>query len=202
MPPDVLCPENTTIKDFAYPESHPLHLSNFPTSQRSSISSSDSSGYEDFGGEEYSDDDTLGPEEINRKAVALFDFEPENDNEVPLTEGQIIWISYRHGQGWLVAEDPESGENGLVPEGYVEICFSEGDEEEEEVGRESRTQPQQDVPKPFIPRLLQEYKNPEEDSEWEDTDLEDTSHDNHDASADQFKDTESLDIQMKAAKIQ
>ena len=25
-------------------------------------------------------------------------------------EGQIIWISYRHGQGWLVAEDPILGE--------------------------------------------------------------------------------------------
>ncbi|ODV79727.1 uncharacterized protein CANTADRAFT_35391, partial [Suhomyces tanzawaensis NRRL Y-17324] len=54
-----------------------------------------------------------------RKAIALFDFTPENDNEVGLTAGQLIWISYRHGQGWLVAEDPESGENGLVPEEYV-----------------------------------------------------------------------------------
>ncbi|CAH2350249.1 hypothetical protein CLIB1423_01S05842 [[Candida] railenensis] len=80
---------------------------------------------EDFD-EEYSSD------EINRKAIALFDFVPENDNEVALREGQLIWISYRHGQGWLVAEDPETGENGLVPEGYVEI-WNEEEEEEEEV---------------------------------------------------------------------
>ncbi|KAK9239781.1 hypothetical protein V1525DRAFT_454749 [Lipomyces kononenkoae] len=60
-------------------------------------------------------------DEIHGRAVALFDFEPENDNEVALKEGQEIWISYRHGQGWLVAQDPVTGESGLVPEEYVEI---------------------------------------------------------------------------------
>ncbi|KAK9372598.1 uncharacterized protein V1513DRAFT_384424 [Lipomyces chichibuensis] len=60
-------------------------------------------------------------DEIHGRAVALFDFEPENDNEVALKEGQEIWISYRHGQGWLVAQDPATGESGLVPEEYVEI---------------------------------------------------------------------------------
>lgn len=160
MPPDILCPPNTTTKDYAYPESHPLHLNNYPTSQRSLISSSEDLDLHDFGQTEYDDDDTLGPEEINCKAVALFDFEPENDNEVALRVGQVIWISYRHGQGWLVAEDPDLGENGLVPEGYVEICAPE----EESI---------QDEPKPFIPRVLQNVKNPEDDSDWEDTDFED-----------------------------
>ncbi|KAK9367860.1 hypothetical protein V1509DRAFT_625583 [Lipomyces kononenkoae] len=60
-------------------------------------------------------------DEIHGRAVALFDFVPENDNEVALKEGQEIWISYRHGQGWLVAQDPATGESGLVPEEYVEI---------------------------------------------------------------------------------
>ncbi|KAF2247518.1 hypothetical protein BU26DRAFT_506745 [Trematosphaeria pertusa] len=60
-------------------------------------------------------------EEMHGKAVALFDFERENDNELPLVEGQIILISYRHGQGWLVAQDPKSGESGLVPEEYVRL---------------------------------------------------------------------------------
>ncbi|KAK9461452.1 uncharacterized protein V1516DRAFT_675986 [Lipomyces oligophaga] len=60
-------------------------------------------------------------DEIHGRAVALFDFIPENDNEVALKEGQTIWISYRHGQGWLVAQDPTTGESGLVPEEYVEI---------------------------------------------------------------------------------
>ena len=35
------------------------------------------------------------------KARAIFDFSAENDNEISLIEGQIIWISYRHGQGWF-----------------------------------------------------------------------------------------------------
>lgn len=60
-------------------------------------------------------------DEIHGRAVALFDFEPENDNEAPLRVGQVIWVSYRHGQGWLVAEDPATGETGLVPEEYVRM---------------------------------------------------------------------------------
>ncbi|KAF2859013.1 hypothetical protein K470DRAFT_203213, partial [Piedraia hortae CBS 480.64] len=54
-------------------------------------------------------------------SLALYAFEPENPNELRLTEGQIILVSYRHGQGWLVAEDPKTGEQGLVPEAYVRL---------------------------------------------------------------------------------
>ncbi|KAK4216550.1 hypothetical protein QBC37DRAFT_87031 [Rhypophila decipiens] len=64
---------------------------------------------------------TSPDEEMHGKAVALFDFERENENELPLVEGQIIWVSYRYGQGWLVAMDPTTQENGLVPEGYVRL---------------------------------------------------------------------------------
>lgn len=60
-------------------------------------------------------------EEMHGKAVALFDFESEHQNELPLREGQIILVSYRHGQGWLVAEDPRTGESGLVPEEFVRL---------------------------------------------------------------------------------
>ncbi|KAK3330175.1 hypothetical protein B0H66DRAFT_468238 [Apodospora peruviana] len=64
---------------------------------------------------------TSPDEEMHGKAVALFDFHRENDSELPLVEGQIIWVSYRHEQGWLVAEDPRTQESGLVPEGYVRL---------------------------------------------------------------------------------
>ncbi|KAL4878399.1 hypothetical protein BJY04DRAFT_209280 [Aspergillus karnatakaensis] len=60
-------------------------------------------------------------EEMHGKAVALFDFIREHENELPLTEGQVIFVSYRHGQGWLVAEDPRTGESGLVPEEFVRL---------------------------------------------------------------------------------
>ena len=67
-------------------------------------------------------------EEMHGKAVALFDFARENENELPLVEGQIILVSYRHGQGWLVAQDPKTGESGLVPEEYVRLLrHIEGD---------------------------------------------------------------------------
>lgn len=60
-------------------------------------------------------------EEMHGKAVALFDFESEHENELALREGQIILVSYRHGEGWLVAEDPVTGESGLVPEEFVRL---------------------------------------------------------------------------------
>lgn len=60
-------------------------------------------------------------EEMHGKAVALFDFTREHENELPLREGQVILVSYRHGQGWLVAEDPRTGESGLVPEAFVRL---------------------------------------------------------------------------------
>lgn len=77
------------------------------------------------GGNRYSSDFQFAvgcsDEEMHGKAVALFDFAREHENELPLTEGQVIYVSYRHGQGWLVAEDPKTGENGLVPEEFVRL---------------------------------------------------------------------------------
>ena len=67
---------------------------------------------------------SLGPEDEELyagRSLALYPFEPENSNELRLREGQVIMVSYRHGQGWLVAEDPETGEQGLVPEEYVRL---------------------------------------------------------------------------------
>ncbi|KAI9672352.1 MAG: HOG (high osmolarity glycerol) pathway protein [Caeruleum heppii] len=84
-----------------------------------------SPGIEDDGESRYSKDyqfTIASPdEEMHGKAVALFDFARENENELPLVEGQVIWVSYRHGQGWLVAEDPKTHESGLVPEEYVRL---------------------------------------------------------------------------------
>lgn len=68
--------------------------------------------------------ESIGPEDEELFAgpsLALYSFEPENDNELRLTEGQTILVSYRHGQGWLVAENPQTGEQGLVPEQYVRL---------------------------------------------------------------------------------
>ena len=67
---------------------------------------------------------SIGPEDEELyagRSLALYPFEPENSNELRLREGQVILVAYRHGQGWLVAEDPETGEQGLVPEEYVRL---------------------------------------------------------------------------------
>lgn len=136
------------VRDFGYPEFHPLHygipLSAMSGTQRSSEIQGDYDDNQLEDGPPWQEDPDLtspvvtshehgdriskeyefsvaSADEIHGRAVALFDFTPENDNEAPLREGQIIWVSYRHGQGWLVAEDPETGETGLVPEEYVQI---------------------------------------------------------------------------------
>lgn len=139
-----LFPPSTSIKDYAYPDLSPLRVGDFVIADE--VLSLEE--YDYYEADDYEDNDT---DEINRKAIALFDFNAENDNEVRLHEGQVIWILYRHGQGWLVAEDPETGENGLVPEEYVQICYDE------------------DEPKPFLPELLL-YGD---EGEWVDTDDED-----------------------------
>ncbi|OTA68328.1 hypothetical protein K449DRAFT_323182 [Hypoxylon sp. EC38] len=94
-------------------------------SESDASSATSSPGYRAYDESRYSRDYqftiTSPDEEMHGKAVALFDFERENENELPLVEGQIIWVSYRHGQGWLVAEDPKTQESGLVPEEYVRL---------------------------------------------------------------------------------
>ncbi|CAN6646262.1 NAP1-binding protein 2 [Trichomonascus vanleenenianus] len=143
----------TQVRDFAYPEFHPLHYGAVQSTTLSDEENDEPDGYgvppNNYGdGPPWQEDaDLASPiirshevgdriskeyefsvasaDEVHGRAVALFDFTPENDNEAPLREGQLIWISYRHGQGWLVAEDPETGETGLVPEEYVMMITGE-----------------------------------------------------------------------------
>lgn len=139
----------TEVRDYAYPEFHPLHYGVRPEPEEPEVEEASEypDAYMQDGGPPWREDpDLVSPvlishgkgdrgsreyefsvasaDEIHGRAVALFDFIPENDNEAPLKEGQIIWVSYRHGQGWLVAEDPETGETGLVPEEYVQLIES------------------------------------------------------------------------------
>jgi hypothetical protein len=154
----------TQVRDFAYPDFHPLH---YGVPLRSSQATEEYEEEEDESnrgqgledGPPWQEDPDLSSpvvtsheygdriskqyefsvasaDEIHGRAIALFDFSPENDNEAPLREGQIIWISYRHGQGWLVAEDPASGETGLVPEEYVQLLgHASNDNEAEPLGQ-------------------------------------------------------------------
>lgn len=96
-------------------------------------------------------------EEMHGKAVALFDFTRENENELPLVEGQVIWVSYRHGQGWLVAEDPKTGESGLVPEEYVRLLRDIEGGWTSLSGELSEKEPPKDIP--FFPTADQDSES-------------------------------------------
>lgn len=72
-------------------------------------------------GDEHRPGSTSLDESFAGPSLALYEFRPENDNELALKEGQIIQVGYRHGQGWLVAMNIETGEQGLVPEEYVRL---------------------------------------------------------------------------------
>jgi hypothetical protein len=94
-----------------------------PAGERPSLGSDDDMSEDDETrfSRDYSFTIASPDEEMHGKAVALFDFESEHENELPLTEGQIVLVSYRHGQGWLVAQDPKTRESGLVPEEFVRL---------------------------------------------------------------------------------
>lgn len=81
----------------------------------------DPEGVPETPGEEHRPGSTSLDESYAGPSLALYEFKPENDNELALREGQIIQVGYRHGQGWLVAMNLETGEQGLVPEEYVRL---------------------------------------------------------------------------------
>ncbi|KAG7831171.1 hypothetical protein KL920_000691 [Ogataea angusta] len=129
---------SVSIKDFAYDADHPLHYGI-------------TNGYIE---------DTS---ERVIQAVALYPFEPENENELKLEQDQVIIINYEYGEGWLVAHDPESGETGLVPSEYVSILDNEPEEidqpDDNEQHKHQDPQPQkpeEEKAKPFLPGILQE----------------------------------------------
>ena len=91
--------------------------------------------------EEHRPGSTSLDESFAGPSLALYDFTPENNNELALREGQIIQVGYRHGQGWLVAQDMETGEQGLVPEEYVRLLRDiEGWGEEDEAEAEAEAE--------------------------------------------------------------
>lgn len=93
-------PLQVLIRDFAYPESSPLHYGQ-PVERRTSIVSLSSS---EFNG---------------CQARALYDFVPETEYEIGMKAGDIVWVQYRQCPGWLIADVED--DTGLIPESYVEF---------------------------------------------------------------------------------
>lgn len=137
-----------SIKDYAYDESNPLHFGYFEEDEedQSNLRLANTKS-------------VLLPDEyvVNRKAVAIYPFAPENDNELELKEGDVVYISYKHGQGWLVAENHDRSRTGLVPEEYVSLLDEDEDNEEHE------------SPRPFyLTQMITQSMSRNPDDEWED----------------------------------
>lgn len=207
-----------SVKDFAYDESNPLHYGYFDNEQgfddehSNNDNDSNNNNIHAFNNgiviaevadshnieEEYDGSFSQRPQSlvipddyiINQKAIALYDFEPENNNELELKEGDIVFINYRHGQGWLVAENLEKTKTGFVPEEFVSLLDSNqpSSDNQYESNRNiaDNDNNTEDIPRPFylteiISKNLQpnrtndidtftntNYKTIQSDDEWED----------------------------------
>ncbi|EDO19038.1 hypothetical protein Kpol_2000p2 [Vanderwaltozyma polyspora DSM 70294] len=168
-----------SIKDFAYDVTNPLHYGYFEDAEERADN-------ELYNEDEHDDDDDDDNDDtkrqsiilptnyiVNQRAVALYDFVPENDSELGLEEGDIVFISYKHGQGWLVAENQGRTKTGLVPEEFVSFLEDDEDYEDED----------EDKARPFyLTQFITQSINSTstntsynevdggEDDEWEDVD--------------------------------
>ncbi|KAF9433915.1 hypothetical protein BGZ76_008812 [Entomortierella beljakovae] len=132
-----VCDLVVTVRDFAYPKSHPYHNGDYPPE-----SSSEGSDDEDEDEGEDDEDDvgvdgefdaqaadqtmeyptTTTTEEEERScghARGLYDFDAENSTELTFKEGDYMWIHCLQFPGWFLGEI--DGQQGLVPSNYVEL---------------------------------------------------------------------------------
>ncbi|KAG0313091.1 HOG (high osmolarity glycerol) pathway protein [Linnemannia gamsii] len=111
------CDVVVTVRDFAYPTSHPFHRGDYPPEPVYEESDIEEDYDEDFDTrgeyEEEEDGRTQG------QARGLYDFDAENESELSFKEGDFVWIHYRQFPGWFLGE--KEGKSGLVPENYVQL---------------------------------------------------------------------------------
>ncbi|KAF9379384.1 hypothetical protein BGX21_002661 [Mortierella sp. AD011] len=106
-----------TVRDFAYPKTHPYHRGLYPPEPVYEESDIEEDDYvdeiEDDNQEQYAEDRTQG------YARGLYDFDAENSTELSFREGENLWIHCRQFPGWFLGE--MDGKTGLVPENYVQL---------------------------------------------------------------------------------
>ncbi|XP_030590773.1 ABI family, member 3a isoform X1 [Archocentrus centrarchus] len=66
------------------------------------------------------DYDTSAPPDYLEKVRALYSYEAVKPDELSFTEGDIIYLTQRHDDGWF--EGILNGKQGFFPENYVESC--------------------------------------------------------------------------------
>ncbi|KAF9356185.1 HOG (high osmolarity glycerol) pathway protein [Mortierella sp. AD094] len=107
-----------TVRDFAYPKTHPYHRGFYPPEPVYEESDVEEDDYMD----ELEDKDQEQDDEEDRTqgyARGLYDFDAENSSELSFREGENLWIHYRQFPGWFLGE--MDGKTGLVPENYVQL---------------------------------------------------------------------------------
>ena len=111
-----------TVRDYAYPKTHPYHQGQYPPEPEYEASDVDE---DEEMYHNHDDDDSdiarVGDEEDRTQGHArgLYDFDAENPSELSFKEGDTLWIHCRQFPGWFLGE--MEGHSGLVPENYVQL---------------------------------------------------------------------------------
>lgn len=113
-----------TVRDFAYPKTHPYHTGNYPPEPKYEESDIEEDEEEDYTEVTAADSSIPGAadDEQDRTegyARGLYDFDAENSSELSFKEGEFVWIHCRQFPGWFLGE--KDGAQGLVPENYVQL---------------------------------------------------------------------------------
>ncbi|KAM3598419.1 uncharacterized protein V6R79_017843 [Siganus canaliculatus] len=66
------------------------------------------------------DYDTRAPPQYLEKVVALYPYEASKPDDLTLSEGDIVYLTYRHDNGWC--EGTLNGISGFFPANYVQSC--------------------------------------------------------------------------------
>merc|ERR1712013_154775 len=59
---------------------------------------------------------------VGNKYVAIYDYAAADDDEVTLIEGDIITEGEMIDDGWMTGRVERTGEHGMLPSNYVELC--------------------------------------------------------------------------------
>ncbi|KAG0380545.1 HOG (high osmolarity glycerol) pathway protein [Mortierella sp. AD032] len=121
-----MCDLVVTVRDFAYPKSHPYHVGNYPPEPEYEESDIEEDDEECYTEEAMTDDSSVADTETiveddrtEGYARGLYDFDAENSSELSFKEGEFVWIHCRQFPGWFLGE--KDGAQGLVPENYVQL---------------------------------------------------------------------------------
>ncbi|KAJ2823346.1 HOG (high osmolarity glycerol) pathway protein [Coemansia erecta] len=113
------------IRDFAYPPEDPRYegkyVEVYPEDDIDAGNESDPwASFESGGPSTHIEDEAgQGANTILGKARALYDFEAENPTELGFAENDILYITYKQCDGWLVGY--KGDDVGLIPENYVQL---------------------------------------------------------------------------------